>query len=849
MRRCGRETHRFAKTSEVCQTSEVSRSETRPAISHGARPGSRLPRRLKRLVFALAALAVLAAGTFLILWHAFPFPVERFDRWPASTMVLDREGRIVRGYVAPDDSWCFPVARRDLSPWLIAATVAVEDGRFRRHRGVDGRAALRALWQMVARRRVVSGASTITMQTVRMMDNRPRTLWAKAVESFRALQLERLRTKDEILTAYLNRAPYGSNLQGAEAAALKYFGKHAADLTLAESALLAGLPQAPSRYRPDRHPDRAGRRQRFVLGEMLRRGAITRAQFDRAVAQPLAVRFRPLPLRAPHACDLAVRRSAGQRRVRTTIDLDIQTIAERALRRQVSRLASQDVSNGAVVVIETRTGAVRALVGSVDYRRPGCGQVNAALSRRSPGSALKPFTYAAAFEAGLCAPSTVLADTPVQFAGYRPENYDRSFRGPVPARTALAASLNIPALRLANDLGPDRLKQLLTDCGIHTLARPASHYGLALTLGSADVRLIELANAYACLARLGGYRPYRVVEEERAQGKGVRTPTGVQTPSGKKAQDEGVRNPVGFLTPSGRTSSAHRPLSRGAAFLVADCLADRARLEAAAGTGRTDDLPTIAWKTGTSTGRRDAWTVAYNPDYTVGVWLGNFDGRGAPALVGVQAAAPVAFEVFRELYRDRPWTWYEPPGDVERRRVCTVSGEPAGPDCPATRLAWRLRGRSRPPCRVHRRVLVDADTGHLLCPVCARAHRARWQPVTVHPPPLARWMAAHGQAPDPLPPHRPDCPAVRHGEGLAILSPADGHRFVLAPDRPADDQQVALRAAAPADARRLFWFADGRLIARREPSRPAHWPLASGRHALRCVDDRGRSATIHVVVE
>jgi len=820
------------------------------ATVSGRPPGWR--RRLRRLAKATAALVFAAVAAFAVLWVAFPFPLDRFDAQPASTLILDTEGHIIRGTVAGDDSWRFPVEWERLSPWLIQATVAVEDGRFFSHHGVDGRAVLRAVAQNVSRGRVVSGASTITMQVVRMMDNRPRTVWSKAVESFRALQLERLRSKREILCAYLNRAPYGSNLRGAEAASLRYFGKRSADLTLAEAALLAGLPQAPSRYRPDRHLERAMTRQRFVLSEMRRRGVP--AQFDEATAQPVQVgvegkrwkrRLRPLPVRAPHLCDMVIARAAGGRRIRTTVDLGIQSVAEGALRRQVARLADRDVSNGAVVVIENRTGAVRALVGSADYSHPQHGQVNAAVARRSPGSALKPFTYALAFDAGLCTPSTVLADIPIRFACYRPENYDRVFRGPVAARTALADSLNIPALRLANELGAGRLRQVLTESGIRTLGRPTGHYGLSLTLGSCEVRLLEVTNAYACLARLGEYRPYRLTEEE----------------------------------PIGR---ARRVVSTGAAFLVAHCLSDRERLERAAGVARTDSLPTIAWKTGTSTGRRDAWTVAYNPDYTVGVWLGNFDGHGSEALVGVEAAAPVAFEIVRELHRDRPWRWYDPPPDVAVREVCPVSGEPVGPDCPTRQEAHYLPGRSAVrPCSIHRRILVDTDTGHRLCPLCASTprrgwragagdaavrgacprteepparpcastRRARWQVATVYPPAVAHWLTANGQAPPPLPRHWPGCPAL-FGEGrLVILSPAEGARFAWMPDRPAADQQVALRAAAPSGSSTLYWFVEGQLVARCRPTAVAQWPLTAGRHELRCVDDRGRRDSVHVWVE
>jgi penicillin-binding protein 1C len=814
-------------------------------------PHSALLRRLRQFAVVSACLLVASVLLFALLWVLFPFPLDRLDALRASTQVFAADGQLIRGYIADDDAWCFPLDYDSFSPWLIQATVAVEDGRFWEHPGVDGKAVARAAWQNLTHLRTVSGASTLTMQVVRLMDHRPRTVWSKAVESFRALQLERRRTKREILAAYLNRAPYGSNLRGAEAAARRYFGRPAADLTLAEAALLAGLPQSPARFRPDRHLDRARVRQRFVLAEMRRRGMIGEDQLAAALAQPLAVGFHPLPLRAPHLCDLVRNRDSqdGQDRppgtesnhpvypvhpcsrlVFTTIDLRVQDLVERALRGQVARERERGVTNGAAVVIENRTGAVRALVGSIDYRDTNAGRVNAALSLRSPGSTLKPFTYALAFDGGLTTPATVLADVPVRYAGYDPQNFDREFRGPVPAGAALAESLNIPALDLAQRLTVPRLRQFLADAGLSTLTRPPNQYGLSLALGAADVRLLELTNAYAGLARLGDFFPYRCEAASRTDGLAL-------SPAASQPAD------------------SRRLLSPGAAYLIAQCLGDRARLERALGVAQCRTMPTVAWKTGTSTGRRDAWTFAYNPEYTVGVWLGDFGGRASPALVGADLAAPVAFEVFQGLYRDRPGPWYQAPPDVGTREVCPASGEPAGPDCPAHRPMPYLIGRSpQRTCSVHRRLLVDAESGHGLCPFCSAGRRTRWAAATVYPPALARWLAAHGQAPPAVPMHDPRCTAVaaagsRLAGTLAILTPADGQAFVFLRDRPAADQQIELRAAAPTDAGGLFWFADGQLVARTAPSASLRWPLAPGRHELRCLDTLGRSASVRITVD
>jgi penicillin-binding protein 1C len=402
-------------------------------------------RALKVLLGGFALFLAISATVVVLAWHLCPFPMERLRQWPASPVVLDAKGKRLFGVVGRDEQWRYPVPLSDISPWLIQATIAAEDQRFYRHPGVDPYALLRALGQNLWAGRIVSGASTLDMQLCRMMDNRSRTLHAKVIETFRALQLNRLMSKEQILETYLNVAPYGGNLRGVEAASQKYFGKRAGDLSLAEAALIAGLPQSPSGYYPDRHLEAALKRQRAVLRSMFDGGTITAQQLQEAQSCPVPVCGSPRARYATHVCNLALSRrpSGGQ----TTIDLDIQEQVEKLAHRHLEGLP--DCTELAVVVIDVAESAIVALLGSGDPSDPVDGQVNGALARRSPGSALKPFVYAAAFEAGRLNGQSIVYDVPIVRGAWNPSNFDKTYAQEITAAEALRRSLNVPAILVA----------------------------------------------------------------------------------------------------------------------------------------------------------------------------------------------------------------------------------------------------------------------------------------------------------------------------------------------------------------------------------------------------------------
>ncbi len=718
----------------------------------------------KKLLLSCGALIAIAAAIAAIAWVVFPFPREKLAVFPGGYLIADRDGTPLRVVLGADDTDGLPVYHPREGDWIVPAMVAAEDERFWRHPGIDPIAILRAALQNLFSGKTVSGASTISTQVIRLMEPRPRTIPTKIIEAFRALQMERLVDKDEILRQYLNRAPFGGNIVGVEVAAERYFGKSPHDLSLGEAALLAGLPQAPSRFRPDRYLERALKRRAYVLDRMERHGMVTPAQRADAERQQIVLRAKPRPFDAPHFSDAVIARAPlGSGVIRSTLDSSLQRVAEDALARQMEKLRDARITGGAVVILEVKTGAVRALAGSPDYFDvPSHGQVNCALAARSAGSTLKPFVYAEAFDRGLLTPLTVQADVPRAFADFNPANFDDSFQGLVTARDALILSLNMPALTTTELVGQTRFYRTLHKLGFSTLNRAPETYGIGIVLGSGSVRLVDLANAYACLAREGEFLPVRWEEDAP-------------------------------------TSAVSRIFSREAAWLVSDILSGEERSIDAVGHRGDVWLPRVAWKTGTSSGFRDAWTVAYNPEYVVGVWIGNTDGSGSSKLVGKLAATPVAWDIVRRLYSNNQSPWFAKPEGVQERNVCSVSGRVPCPNCGQTVRDWYIAGVTPfAPCAVH-----------------ARGAEPQW------PPEVASFLKAK----EP---------------GMRIIAPATGSRFKML-DNLFISQEIALSAT-----RAGHWFVDSAYLGE---SDRLTWPLERGRHEIVVSSLDGRTDRVVIRVD
>ncbi len=525
---------------------------------------------------------------------------------PRSTVVLDRDGRLLRPFASADGRWRLPLGTEDVDPRYLAMLTAYEDRRFQNHRGVDPLALLRAGGQMLRHGGIVSGGSTLTMQVARLLEPRgERSLSAKLRQAVRAVQLERHLSKTEILNLYLALAPYGGNLEGVRAASLTYFGREPKRLSFAEAALLVALPQSPEARRPDRAPEAARLARDRVLDRVAAAGVITPAEAAEAKGERVPSRRRPFPMLAPHLAEAVVAERPQEPVHRLTVDARLQASLEALARERLERLDPK--LSVAILVVDNATQEIRASVGSADYfSSERAGAIDMTQALRSPGSALKPFIYALAFENGIAHPETLLDDRPSRYGSYQPENFDLVFQGTVTARKALQMSLNLPAIELLNELGPARFLARLQQSGVPVVVPKETAPGLAIGLGGLGITLTDLTRLYAGLAR-GGKVPAALA---RRLG-------------GARPEGEAFADPV-------------------ATWYVADILRGAAPPDNAL-AGR------IAYKTGTSYGYRDAWAVGFDRRYTVGVWVGRPDGSAVPGLVGRIVAAPIVFDAFGRI--------------------------------------------------------------------------------------------------------------------------------------------------------------------------------------------------------
>lgn len=776
-----------------------------------------LRRSLRRLGLGLAGTCVLGLAAFLALNALFPFPETALHPTPAR-LALDREGEPLRALLAPDGQWRFPVTPDEVSPVMRETLLRSEDRWLRWHPGVNPVAILRAALDNLRSGRVVSGGSTLAMQVARLAEPRPRTLRSKCIEAFRALQLRWNHSPDEILNCWLNMAPFGGNIVGVGAAARFYFRKTPDRLSLGEAALLTALPRSPNAYDPVRHPDAARRVRERVLERL--RGCFPDAELARAAQEPLPATLTPPPLRAPHFALEALRRLPGAR-PRTSLDPRAQRLAEAAVNARMAGLRAQGIDSAAVVVQDTASREIRALVGSPDFFDDArAGQIDGALIRRSPGSTLKPFLYAQAMDLGLTFPQALLLDIPANYAGYAPENYDGTFRGAVTTGEALAHSLNVPAVRLLAQVGLTRFLELLRRGGLRTLDRPAAQYGLPLILGGGEVTLLDLVNLYAALADGGAYRPVRFA------------------PAPSDAAGRPAENGKRLFSPE-------------ACALVTRILAQVERPDMPRSWALTTDAPEVAWKTGTSYGHRDAWAVGFSRRYTIGVWVGNPDGRAAKGISGARHAGPLLFDLFRLLEADAATLPDFGPLNLEEVELCARSRKLPGPWCDRRVRATILPGKTlleQDDWTV--RIFVDDATGERLAGDCiaSRPHHA----VTFVrlPPALAAWRESAGLPVDRLPPLSPECSAAPGEGGPRIVSPDPATPYHLRQDAPARYQRIPLAADAPEDNGTLLWFLDGRIVGRAAPGSPLFLaPPAPGRHRIAVQDDLGRADALFFNVE
>lgn len=766
----------------------------------------------KHKLKGLVILGSLLVAFLMVDRLIFPLPVESLSK-PNAIFVYSRDNHLMRCFMSSDDFWRKPVEFDKISPFLINTVLACEDRWFYYHPGFNIVSLISAAIDNIESGKIVRGGSTITMQIARMIEPKPRNLKSKIIEIFRAVQLEIHYSKKELLEFYFNLAPYGGNIEGIAAASYFYFDKPPNELSPGQIAFLTALPRSPEEYRPDRNNEACYEVRNKVLKTMLERKLINKSEYNDAIEEKIPGERTNQPMIAPHLCQELVRIKPEESEIISTVDLNLQTICERILQIYSRQLDSKDIHNASIVVMDNASGEVLALVGSIDFfDDQHSGQINGAVAARSPGSTLKPFVYALALDKGLISPKKYLEDLPVFYSGYSPQNYDDTYSVVVSAENALKLSLNVPAVNILADVGLKDFHDILKKDGITTLKGEYYNYGLPLILGSCEVKLLELANLYRALANGGFYTGYK-------------------------------------LLPGQSDNTTDTLFSRGASFIVAQILSDLARPEFPSSWEFAENIPIIAWKTGTSYGRKDAWSIGFNPQYTIGVWVGNFTAEPSPELVGVEAAAPVLFEIFSAITSKAEGGWFSQPDDVSIREVCSISGLAPGPYCPTTVEECFLPGvTSSKKCDIHQEILVDNNTGFWLCRNCLAGKDVRHEIKEIWPAEIATWLGKTGSYCQDIPIHNPSCRGNYYGDRPVINSPRDDGNYIVRDYISADLQGIMLDASAASGTNSLFWFIDGNLYCALRPGERAFYTPMPGKHNIVCSDDQGRSKSITISI-
>ncbi len=747
---------------------------------------------------------IIAAISIFLTLFLIPLPDGLHP--PLSQVIRFHDGSIMRVYLSSDGRWRIWTPLEEIDPLLVRTTICYEDRFFRWHPGVNPFAIIRALWQDMRAGRIVSGGSTLTMQLARLAEPKSRTILAKLHEMFRAVQFELRLGKRRILELYLNRAPYGRNYEGVGAAALAYFGRSPKDLTPAEVAYLVSLPQSPTSRCPEiGDPRKAVEARNRVLARMRKHSLIDETQYEEALRTPVPNHIRKFPFHAPHAADFVRLTHPNEVDIRSTIDPRIQHIAEEIARSYVPRLRELGAYNASIVVMENATRKVRALVGSLDYwDEVHGGQIIGFDVPRSPGSALKPFLYTLALQDGIITPATALEDVPGDFSGFRPSNFSGKYRGLVPAELALAHSLNYPFVALLRRTGYRRFLSLLEAAGLGSGER--RDYGLTLITGGMEVRLLDLTNLYVTLARSGRHGPPRLVEDDELRERELLNP--------------------------------------GAVSLTLRALSLKHRPDAPKAHNLLSSKATVYWKTGTSWGRRDAWCIGLTHDFTVGVWVGNFSGKGAEGIVGAKAAAPITFDLLAALgskVKEIPMAY----DHLVQIPVCSLSGLPPSEHCPETKRVWVVRDRAPARrCPFHRAFLVEAKTGYRACPWKRyRPGEVVWRTFTIYPPLVAAIMGLKC-TPPPLP---PGCGGEATKTGLRLIHPTDGSSYLMTWGI-RNTGRIPLQAWTEAGDGEIYWFVNDRFIGRTRSGETYLLRARPGELRIVAVDSAGNTARARITI-
>ncbi|GAB4139487.1 MAG: penicillin-binding protein 1C [Bacteroidia bacterium] len=741
--------------------------------------------------------------------------------------MLDKNGILLGARIAEDEQWRFP-ERTVVPEKFRQCLIQFEDRNFYYHPGFNPVAFARAMQQNISSRKIVSGGSTITMQVIRMAEkNPPRTLLQKLKEIILATRLELRYGKDDILALYASHAPYGSNVVGIDAASWRYFGRSPEQLSWAESATLAVLPNAPSLIYPGKNQEKLKNKRDRLLKRLFEAGIIDRETFELSCEEPLPGTPYPLPRLAPHLLDRAAREGHEGTIIYSTIDAHLQEQLNGIIDKHHRQLAGNEIHNAAAIIIDVETGNTLAYCGNTE---PEEGEdhgnaVDCANAPRSTGSILKPFLYATMLSEGELLPNMLVADIPTDLSGYNPENFNLTYDGAVPASRALARSLNIPAVKMLQQYKVDRLHNILKKTGMTTLFRKPDEYGLSLILGGAEGKLWDLAGMYASMART----------LQHYNSKKKYTPSDFHAPHYMKQRSD-----------SNAVFAADRSwYDASAIWFTFESMVEVSRPDEDANWKQFSSAGKIAWKTGTSFGFRDGWAIGVTPQYVVGVWVGNADGEGRPGLTGIKTAAPILFDIFGRL----PHTsWFsKPESDMQKVKICKAGGHRALDIC-ESEMQWIPKsGLKTPPCPYHRIVHLDMSGQYRVNSDCENVANIRNESWFVLPPSMEYYYKTKNPSYKTLPPYREGCVNVA-SHAMDFVYPREETKLFIPIELNGRPGQVVFEVAHRKPGAIIYWHLDDVYMGETSGIHQMAMRPDSGPHKLTCVDENGETISMNLEI-
>lgn len=746
---------------------------------------------------------------FLLLNILFPL----HDRISYSTIITDDKGEVVHAFLSDDQKWRMQTTLEEISPLLRKTILAKEDQYFYYHPGVNPLAVIRAAGKNLFRMKRSSGASTITMQVARALEPRKRTYASKLIEMFRAFQLEWKYSKEEILQLYLNLAPYGGNIEGVKSASILYLNKNPDHLSLAEITALSIIPNRPSSLVPGKYNARIITERNKWLNRFAEQGLFTQKEIADALTEPFDAYRRAVPQRIPHLARKL--KKEGTAIVHTGIDMNAQNKTETVVADYIRSMKLRGIQNAAVLVVDNSSRQVICYVGSASFTDTADGgQVNGAAAIRQPGSTLKPLVYGMAIDEGLLTPKRIIEDVAVNYAGYAPENYDRQFNGEVSMEYALEHSLNIPAVKTLRALGKERFLEEMIRCGFVQVGKDRKKLGLSLILGGCGASLEELTGLYTAFANDGLYTPLQYRKSGKAD--------------------------------SNTKAGSHRILSAAANYMTTEILSRVNRPDFPLNWQSTEKMPKIAWKTGTSYGRRDAWSIGYNKRFTIGVWVGNFSAKGVPDLSGATIATPLLFRIFNTLDYDSDAFWYQQPEDCGIRQVCAETGLPPAAFCTheVSDLFIPLVSGNQI-CENRKEIKISPDEKLSYCESCAPANGYKKKWYRLVSPEMQVYFEEKHMNWDRIPAHNPGCERVFRESGPAIISPRSGAEYLISKKNP---EPLLLQCKTGNDVSRVYWYINNSFLKAADAGTRVFFVPEEGPVKISCTDDKGRNRDVWIRV-